>query len=107
MIDKRITNKCKARLIKVARRNGKIEYGVLAKHLRVANQSVGLYLNPICEEEIALWHPDLTLVAAYKKTKMGRFNSRGGPAKSIRANPKNPSDKQAYEAELARVHRHR
>jgi hypothetical protein len=108
MIDKRITKKCKARLIAVARASKPktITYGALAKLLGVANQSVGRYLNPIYEEEIALGHPDLTVVVVYSKTGMGRFNSRGGPAQSIRVDPKNPSHRNAYDAELARVYAH-
>jgi hypothetical protein len=101
MIDKQITDRCKARLIAVARARDTITYSALADQLGVANQSVGRYLNAIYEEEMALGHPDLTVVVVYSKTGMGRFNSRGGPPKSIRVNPKNPSGVQAYEAELA------
>jgi hypothetical protein len=106
MINKRITKKCKARLIAVARASKTINYGALAKPLGVANQSVGHYLNAIYDEENALGHPDLTVVAVYAKTGMGRFNSRGGPAQSIRVDPKKPSDRKAYDAELARVYAH-
>jgi hypothetical protein len=106
MIDRRITARCKARLIAVARASKKIAYGELAKRLGVANQSVGRYLNAIYEEEIALGHPDLTLVAVYKNTNFGRFNSRGGPAQSIRVDPNNRNDVRAYEAELSRVYAH-
>jgi hypothetical protein len=106
MIDKRITDRCKKRLIEVARRNGRIQYGVLASQLGVASQSVGRYLNAIYDEETALGHPDLTLVVVYSETGMGRFNSKGGPAQSIRVNPNNKSDVKAYNAELARVYGH-
>jgi hypothetical protein len=106
MIDKRITNRCRARLTAAAHANKKITYGALANRLGVANQSVGRYLNVIYEEEIALGHPDLTVVAVYSKTGMGRFNSRRGPAQSICVDPKNPRDRRAYNAELARVYRH-
>jgi DNA-binding XRE family transcriptional regulator len=78
MIDKQITDRCKAKLIAVARANGTITYSELANLLGVANQSIGRYLNAIYEEEIALGHPDLTVVVVYAKTGMGRFNS-GGP----------------------------
>jgi hypothetical protein len=106
MIDKQITDRCKAKLIAVARANGTITYSALASQLGVANQSIGRYLNAIYEERIAHGHPDLTVVVVYSKTGMGRFNSRGGPAQSIRVDPKNPSDVQAYKAELARVYGH-
>jgi hypothetical protein len=106
MIDKQITAKCKAELIAVARAGERITYSDLAKLLGVANQSVGRYLNAIYEEEIALGHPDLTVVVVYAETGMGRFNSRGGPAQSIRVDPTKQSDVQAYEAELARVYAH-
>jgi hypothetical protein len=90
----------------VARASGKITYGALAQHLGVANQSVGRYLNAVYENEIALGHPDLTVVVVYSKTGMGRYNSKGGPAQSIRVNPSKRSDVQAYKAELARVYAH-
>jgi hypothetical protein len=106
MIDKRITKKCKARLIAAARASKPISYAALAKSLHVANQSVGRYLNAIYEEETALGHPDLTVVAVYTKTGIGRFNSRGRPAQSIRVDPKKPSDRKTYDAELARVYAH-
>jgi hypothetical protein len=106
MIDKQITDKCKAKLIAVARANGTIAYSDLANQIGVANQSIGRYLNAIYEEEIALGHPDLTVVVVYSKTGMGRYNSRGGPAQSIRVDPDNQSDVQAYKAELERVYRH-
>jgi hypothetical protein len=106
MIDKRITNRCKARLIAAARASKTITYGALAKPLSIANQSVGRYLNAIYDEEITLGHPDLTVVAVYAKTGMGRFNSRGDPAQSIRVDPKKPSDVRAYKSELARVYHH-
>jgi hypothetical protein len=68
MIDQRITERCKARLIATARALDKITYSALASHLGVANQSVGRYLNAIYEEEIALGHPDLTVVVVYEET---------------------------------------
>jgi hypothetical protein len=106
MIDKRITDRCRARLIAVARSHKTITYSELATLLGVANQSVGRYLNAIYEEEIALGHPDLNVVVVYSKTGMGRFNSRGGPAQSIRVDPNRQSDVQAYKAELTRVYGH-
>jgi hypothetical protein len=61
-----------------ARARDTITYSALASFLGVANQSVGRYLNAIYEEEIALGHPDLTVVVVYSETGMGRYNSRGG-----------------------------
>lgn len=104
MINKRITVKCKTRLIAVARASSRVTYGELAKHVGVANQSVGRYLDAIYNEEIALGHPDVTLVAVYKDTGMGRFNSRGGPAKSIRVDPNKQSDVNNYQDELTQVY---
>jgi hypothetical protein len=103
MIDKRITDRCKARLIAAARASDTITYGALASLLGVANQSVGRHLNAIYEEEIALGHPDLTVVVVYGRTGMGCFNSRGGSAQSIPVDPKNKADVQTYESELARI----
>ena len=106
MIDQQITVRCKTRLIAVARARETITYSALASFLGVANQSVGLYLNEIYAEEIALRHPDLTVVVVYAETGMGRYNSRGGPAQSVRVDPDNQSDVQAYRAELQRVYDH-
>jgi len=106
MIDQRITDRCKARLIATARARDTITYSALANHLGVANQSVGNYLNMIYEEEIAQGHPDLTVVVVYLETGMGRYNSRGGQAQSVRVDPYNARDVQAYTAELERVYSH-
>ena len=106
MIDGQITARCKTRLIAVARARGTITYSALADFLGVANQSVGLYLNEIYAEETAQGHPDLTVVVVYAETEMGRYNSRGGPAQSVRVDPSNPADVVAYKAELERVYDH-
>ena len=92
------------RLIAVARARGTIKYSALASFLGVANQSVGLYLNEIYAEQVALGYPDLTVVVVYAETGMGRYNSRGGPAQSIRVDPDKRSDVAAYRAELERVY---
>jgi len=65
---------------------------------------VGVYLNPIYKDEITQGRPDLTVVVVYPKTRMGRFNSRGGAAQSVVVNPKNPDDVNAYQDELKRVY---
>src|SRR3954463_2256115 len=96
MIDRLRVKQCRDKLITTARARSKIRYGDLAKDLRVANQSVGLYLNVIYKEEIAQGRPDLTVVAVYPKTGMGRFNSRGGPGQSVVVDPANPEDVRAY-----------
>ena len=106
MIDRRITERCKTRLIAVARARETITYSALASFLGVANQSVGLYLNEVYAEEIPLGHPDLTVVVVYAGTGMGRYNSRGGPAQSVRVDPDNRSDVAKYRAELERVYDH-
>jgi DNA-binding XRE family transcriptional regulator len=105
MVDQRRVTRCRDRLIKVARAEGKITYSALAEFLGVANQSVGLYLNAVYEQEIAAGHPDLTVVVVYADTDMGRYNSRGGPAQSVRVNPDNSADVQAYKDELNRVYK--
>jgi hypothetical protein len=71
----------------------------------VANQSVGLYLNPIYREEMAARRPDLTVVVVYADTGMGRYNSRGGPAQSVRVDPKKDADVRAYKDELTAVYK--
>jgi hypothetical protein len=106
MIDRGIIDRFRDRLIATARARDTIPYNALAKHLGVANQSVGKYLNAIYEDEIAQGHPDLTVVVVYSETGMGRYNSRGGPAQSVRVDPNNPRDVQAYKSELDRVYGH-
>ena len=106
MVDAGILLRCRAKLVEIARNHAKITYSELAKHLGVVNQSVGLYLNPIYEDEIAAGRPDLTLVVVYSETGYGRFNSRGRQARSIKVDPNNVSDKQAYDAELGKVYAH-
>lgn len=100
-----LMQKCRGKLIEVARANGTISYELLAKFLGVANQSVGVYLNPIYESEIAEGRPDLTVVVIYPKTGMGRFNSRGKEAQSVVVDPKNSDDVRAYKEELALVYK--
>jgi hypothetical protein len=104
MIDRLRVDQCRDKLIATARARSKITYGDLAKVLHVANQSVGLYLNAVYEEEIAQGRPDLTVVVVYPKTGMGRFNSRGGPAQSVVVDAGNPEDVRAYTEELNRVY---
>jgi hypothetical protein len=104
MIDQQRIVQCRTKLIETARARGKITYGALAKHIQVANQSIGLYLNAIYEEEIVHNRPDLTVVVVYPKTQMGRYNSRGGPAQSVIVIPGNLDHVRAYEDELNRVY---
>lgn len=104
MLDAGIVLRCRAKLIDVAKKHAKITYGELTKHLGVANQSVGQYLDAIYRDEIAAGRPDLTLVAVYKETGYGRYNSRGGQPRSIKVDPNNPADVRAYDAELRKVH---
>ena len=106
MIDTRILGRCRTKLIEVASAERTIGYGELAEFLGVVNQSVGRYLNPIYEEEIALGHPDLTVVVVYSGTGMGRYNSRGGPAQSFKVDPNKAEHVRAYNQELARVYQH-
>ena len=103
-MDKQRMERCRAKLIEIAHARGKITYGELAKFLGVANQSVGIYLNPIYDYEIAKGRPDLTVVVIYPKTGMGRFYSRGRVAQSVVVDPKNPNDVRTYEEELNRVY---
>lgn len=99
--------KCKNKLIEVARARDLITYGDLAAHVGVANQGIGTYLKSIYNEETRrLEHPDLTLVAVSAKTRFGRFNSKGRPAQSVTVDPDNPHDVRKYEEQLAKVCEH-
>jgi hypothetical protein len=104
MIDQKLVDRCRAMLIEVVRSKRKIFYSELATVLGVANQSVGVYLNPIYEQEMAAGRPDLTVVAVYTETGMGRYNSRGGPAQSVKVDPNSNEDVKAYKEELNRVY---
>lgn len=106
MIDQRKIESCRSILIDVAGRGDRIPYGSIAKSLGIANQSIGRYLNAIYEVEITNGRPDLTLVAVYKDTKYGRFNSQGKAPQSKLIDPNNADDVRAYEMELARVYAH-
>jgi len=98
-----ILARCRAKLEETARKRDLISYSKLASHMGIANQGVGPYLNAIYQEETELDHPDLTLVAVYAGTRYGRFNSRGGPAQSVKVNPDKPEDRQKYDDEVKRV----
>jgi hypothetical protein len=106
MVNPAITSKCRSLIQAVASRGETIPYSRLAKNLGVANQSVGHYLDEIYKEECDARRPDLTVVVVYAGTKMGRYNSRGKPAKSKKVDPRNPTDVKAYQAELKAVHGH-
>ena len=97
-------NKCRKKLVEIAAARLRITYGELAKHLGVANQSLTPYLNAIYREEMAAERPDLTLVVVYSDTGLGRYNSRGGAAQSVKVDPENSDDVRAYEEHLSKVH---
>src|SRR6476619_8076073 len=105
-MDRRIMERCRDKLIEVARVRGTITYSDLARVLNVVSQSVGVYLDPIYEEEIAQGCPDLTVVGVYSKTGMGRYNSRGRQVRSVKVDPNNDDDVRAYRNELNRVYEH-
>ena len=114
-LDPQRLEKCFQKLLKLARARFsqradiRITYGRLARHLGVANQSVGQYLTAIyCREvEGKPEVPDLTtlVVAGTGKGagRYGRFNSRSGPARSIAVDSDNSEDVKLYEEELRRV----
>jgi hypothetical protein len=104
MLDREIIERCKSRLIAVASARDTIKYSELAAHLGIANQSIGRYLNEIYVNETALGHPDITLVAVYAHTGLGRNNSKG--AQSIIVEPDNAHDVATYKAGLKRVYDH-
>jgi hypothetical protein len=65
-----------------------------------------LVADAIYKDETAARRPDLTLVAVYSETGYGRYNSRGRQSRSVKVDPKNPTDVQIYEAELRKVYAH-
>ena len=105
MLDKQRVERCRAKLVAAARSRRTITYSELAEFLRVANQSVGKYLNEIYNQEMSQGRPDLTVVVVYVDTEMGRYNSKGGPPQSVQVDPDNPKHVRAYKAELSRVYK--
>ena len=108
-----IVASCRKKLTEVARsyspeRNCRptIYYGELAIHLGVANQGVGKYLTEIYEQlrKSDPKAPDLTVVAVYKQTDYGCYNSRGGPSRSVRVDSNDAVDRKQYDNELSRVY---
>src|SRR3954454_19567146 len=88
MLDK--CAECRAKLIEVATAGRTIYYSDLAEHLGFdrCNALIDQCRDAIYEEERREHRPDLTLVVISKETGLGRFNSRGKPAKSVRVNAK-------------------
>ena len=102
-VDERIVRKCRAKLVSLAKGGRRITYGDLARHLHVANQSLGRYLNPIYEEEMEAKRPDLTVIPHYQDSWYGKFNSRGLEPQTIVVDPENRNHVRAYKAELRQL----
>lgn len=117
-LDPKRVDKCFEKLLATARQRAsqrvdiRITYGELATHLHVANQSVGQYLTAIYRREVEGRPdvPDLTTLVVSGSGKgagrYGRFNSRSGPACSIKVDPDNRDHVRLYEEEIRRVDRY-
>lgn len=96
---------CQNKLIEVSKRRETITYGELAGYLGVANQSVGKYLNAIYENLVVnSKFPDLTLLAVYRGSRYGRYNSRGLPAQTVKFDPENPDHCRRYDSDRELVY---
>lgn len=90
--------RCRDKLIEVSRQQGTIDYGELAAHLGVANQSVGRYLNGVYKDLVVdQGLPDLTLLVVYSGTNYGKYNSRGLVAQSVKFDPDDPKQRALYD----------
>ena len=97
-------DKCRSRLINLTRREKRIPYGKMQTHLGLRHHlNLGPYLDAIYEEDRK---HDLTLILHYKNSEFGRYNSRGGPARSVPFDPKNRRHVRAYRADLRRLFRY-
>ncbi len=106
-MDPELVDACRDRLIKVSRERGTITYGELAAHLRVANQSVGHYLNSVYNDLVVnSGLPDLTLLAVYSGTGYGRYNSQGRPAQSVEFDPNDQAQRARYDNDRDLVYQH-
>jgi hypothetical protein len=103
-MNRQLCARCRDKLIEVAKQGRTITYGELAAHLAIANQGSGRMLDAIYQKETAAGHPDLTLVAVYSQTGLGRYNSEGKRARSVKVDPRNPDQVKAYREALARVY---
>jgi hypothetical protein len=99
-----VKSRCRDKLIEVARQGSPITYGDLAAHLGIANKGPWDMLDELYKEETDVGRPDLTLVVAYSDTGLGRYDSEGGPARSVKVDPNNPDQVRAYGEALARVY---
>jgi hypothetical protein len=97
-------DKCRDKLIEVAKAHGKITFRELGAHLGLIPRSAGCHLDEIYENEMRRNRPDLTLVVVYEATGYGPFLTRGGSAKSVRMDPMNQEQRKAYDQELEKVY---
>jgi hypothetical protein len=98
--------KCRTKLIEVARAKSTITYRELGRHLGLPTQSAGKYLDGIYKDEMSAGNPDLSLVVVYAGTEYGPYLSLGEPAKKIKMKRKNPEMCAKYKAELKKVYEH-
>src|SRR5205807_10456161 len=91
-------DKCRQKLIEVAKARQTIYYSELARHLGMENQDpvIGNYLDTIYEDETRSGRPDLTLVVVYKKTRLVRFNYRGKPTRTVTVDEANLNHLASY-----------
>ena len=98
--------RCRDKLLEVAKRRETISYAELAAHLGIANQGPWDLLDDLYREEIDAGRPDLTLVVVYSDTGLGRYHSKGGPARSVKVDPVNSDHVRAYQEGLNRIYEH-
>jgi hypothetical protein len=98
---------CRLQLIEIASARGLITYQDLARRLGYGawNPKLSQYLDAIYTEEVIRHNrPNLSLVVVSAETGLGRYNSRGAPAGSVKVRPNNAQDVADYVYELKRVH---
>ena len=99
-----IKERCRTKLIEVAKRGATITYGDLAAHLGIASRGPWRMLDEIYREEWAAGRQHLPLVVVYSDTGLGKYNSEGGPARSVKVDPENADQVRRYRADLKEVY---
>ena len=104
MIDNEKFNRCREKLIETARSDGYVTYAELAKHIGASSRRLGPYLDAIYDEAKKK-NPlrDLGLVVVYAGTHYGRYNSRGGPTRSVKVDRTDAAQVAEYDRDLADV----
>jgi hypothetical protein len=105
-VSKQTIAHCRKKLEQLAKAGKRMTYGALMQRLHIGRNSIKDCLNPIYRDEIDAGRPDLTLIVHYAGSRLGRYNSRGGPAQSKSVKPQTPGQVRAYKDDLYKVYKY-